>query len=97
MGAVLFCECSEGTLIISGVVENIPHMCVTDGAGEVCTEAFWDRRNGVPGVTLSHYGGSTPQPCDYTGFRKDGVGRRSASGFTNDRKDVGEAKEFTGR
>ena len=36
VGAVLFSECSEGTLIISGVVENkIPHMCVTDGADDM--------------------------------------------------------------
>ena len=60
MGAVLFRECTESTLIICGFVENeVAHMCVADRAGEVCAEAFWDRRNGVPGVTLSHHGGTT--------------------------------------
>ena len=70
---------------------------MTDGPREIGTKAFGDRRNGILSVTLSHHWGTITQPGDYTSFERNGVGRRSTSGSTNNSKDVREAKEFTGR
>ena len=92
VGTVQSRTSSESALVICRMVENeVADVCVTDRTGEVWWEAFRDRGNSVPSVSLSHHGCSISQPCNDTGFREDGVGRRPPSGVSNNGEYVRES------